>query len=206
MTPSQKLTLSPRRGGPLRLALVVVLGLLLQHVVLSGARVYGAEPDVMVLLVVAAGLAGGPERGAIVGFVVGIATDLFLVTPFGLSALAGTVTGFATGAIAASIPEGALWVAPVASGAASAFAVALYGGLDAIIGGNEVQPVHLVAAVLVVGVCNVALGPLAVRVMTWVLGAGAETSRRYSRSARRQGRRRRGSPGRSLGAGARVGA
>lgn len=206
MTPSRKLALSSRPGASLRLGLVVVAGLLVQHVVLSGVRVYGAEPDVMVLIVVAAGLAGGPDSGAIVGFVVGIVTDLFLVTPFGLSALADTVAGFATGAIATSIPEGATWVAPVASGAASAFAVALYGALDVIIGGNEVRLAHLVAAVLVVGLCNVALGPLAVRMMTWVLGTGVETSRRHRRGAWRQGRRRRRRPRRSVGAGARIGA
>ena len=47
----------------------------------------GSPPDLMLALAVAAGLAGGPERGAWVGFAAGLLADCFLQTPLGLSAL-----------------------------------------------------------------------------------------------------------------------
>ena len=48
---------------------------------------------------------GGPEAGAWVGFTAGLATDLFLPTPFGLSALVGCVLGFVTGRVLQSLPD-----------------------------------------------------------------------------------------------------
>src|SRR5579875_2967657 len=55
-----------------RLGVVVVGALIAQVGVLNGVVVLGAHPDVMVLLPVAAGIIAGPQRGAIVGFVVAL--------------------------------------------------------------------------------------------------------------------------------------
>ena len=50
------------------------------------------------------------------GFVAGLASDLFLPTPFGLSALVGGPLGFGVGvATAGPRPDGALWLPPVAA-------------------------------------------------------------------------------------------
>ena len=51
-------------------------------------------PDIMVLLPIVAGIIGGPARGATIGFGTGLVSDLFLPTPFGLSALVGCLLGF----------------------------------------------------------------------------------------------------------------
>jgi len=52
----------------------------------------------MMLLAVGAGFVGGPDTGAVVGFAAGTVSDLFLQsTPFGLSALAACLAGFAVG-------------------------------------------------------------------------------------------------------------
>ena len=52
-------------------------------------RIGGAHPDLLWLLPITAALLDGPETGAIVGFWSGLAFDLVLPTPFGLSALVG---------------------------------------------------------------------------------------------------------------------
>ena len=49
--------------------------------------VFGAHGDLLLLVPIAAGLTVGPERGAIAGFVAGLAVDLLVTTPFGLTAL-----------------------------------------------------------------------------------------------------------------------
>ena len=66
-----------------RALLVVVVALALQLTVVLDVRVSGVHPDLMVGLAIAAGLAGGTQRGAIIGFLSGVVLDLFLPTPLG---------------------------------------------------------------------------------------------------------------------------
>ncbi|MCB0972695.1 MAG: rod shape-determining protein MreD, partial [Acidimicrobiales bacterium] len=74
--------MSPARGS-----LLIVGALTLQVCLFSRFSFDGARPDVMVLVAVMAGLVAGPDRGAILGFAAGLAFDVVLTTPLGLSAL-----------------------------------------------------------------------------------------------------------------------
>lgn len=58
-----------------RVTTVVAIVVLVQVTLVSQLRVGSSSPDVALLLAVAAGVANGPDRGAIVGFVVGISYD-----------------------------------------------------------------------------------------------------------------------------------
>ena len=83
--------------GTARAGLVVALFVMVQQTLMLDLRVGGVHPDIMILLPIVAGLVGGPSRGASMGFVAGLVADLFLPTPFGLSALVATLIGFAVG-------------------------------------------------------------------------------------------------------------
>src|ERR1700684_1460887 len=96
----------------LRVALVILVVLMVQQTVMVALRVGGAHPDLLWLLPISAALLDGPETGAIVGFWAGLAFDLVLPTPFGLSALVGCVLGFATGSLAAPVDPRATWLKP----------------------------------------------------------------------------------------------
>lgn len=78
-------------------SLVLFLALVVQHTLLDSVRVDGAHPEIMLLFAAAAGYVGGAERGAIVGFVIGLVADLLLPTTFGLTALVGCLLGYVTG-------------------------------------------------------------------------------------------------------------
>ena len=80
-----------------RVALVIFIVLMVQQTVMVALRVGGAHPDLLWLLPITAALLDGPETGAIVGFWSGLAFDLVLPTPFGLSALVGCLLGYAIG-------------------------------------------------------------------------------------------------------------
>jgi rod shape-determining protein MreD len=84
----------------IRLAAVAVFALVVQVAVLDQIVVFGAHPDVLVIFPAAAGLLQGPQRGAIVGFVAGVAADLVVQLPFGLSLLTFVLAGFVSGLIA----------------------------------------------------------------------------------------------------------
>ncbi|QGG95707.1 rod shape-determining protein MreD [Actinomarinicola tropica] len=80
-----------------RVGLVLFVALMLQLSVVADLRLWGVTGNALVVAPVAAGLLGGPERGATVGFAAGLLFDAFVTTPFGLTALVWTVTGYATG-------------------------------------------------------------------------------------------------------------
>ncbi|MGH9065829.1 MAG: rod shape-determining protein MreD [Acidimicrobiales bacterium] len=153
----------------LRLPLVVVVAFVLQETLLSRLQVHGAQPDLMVLVVALAGLEGGAERGAVVGFGVGLLVDLFLQTPFGLSALTFTLVGYAMGLLRAAAVDAAAWLAPVGAAAGSAAAVVLYAVLDAIVGNAYALHHGLAAIVVVVGAVNGVLAFPGVLVVRWAM-------------------------------------
>ena len=74
---------------------VLAVAILVQTTFGADFRVDGVAPDLMLLCAVCAGLVGGPDAGALIGFGSGLVSDLFLQsTPFGLSALAACLAGF----------------------------------------------------------------------------------------------------------------
>ena len=105
-----------------RLFMLIVLMVIIQYTVGLDLRIAGAHPDLMLLMPIAAGVVGGPEIGAATGFAAGIATDLLLPTPFGLSALVYSLVGFSVGYVmdaGGSRREGFWWLTPLIALAAS---------------------------------------------------------------------------------------
>ena len=150
-----------------RLSLVVFLFVVVQETVMLDLRVGGVHPDIMLLLPIVAGIVGGPSRGASVGFATGLAADLFLPTPFGLSALVGCLVGFGVGLAAIAFDRSAWWVALVAALGASALYEVTYGVLGSVLGQPQMLHVALARIVVVVAVTNVVLAVVAVRLLKW---------------------------------------
>jgi hypothetical protein len=80
-----------------RITLVVVVSEMVEVVLLQHVDIFGAHPSVMVLIPIVAGYIAGPAGGAAMGFAAGLVADLFLPTPFGLSAVVWICTGYAAG-------------------------------------------------------------------------------------------------------------
>src|SRR5580704_6282857 len=102
-----------------RVSLVVLGFVTVQQTLMLDIRVGGVHPDIMILLPIVAGIAGGPARGASMGFTAGLVADLFLPTPFGLSALVGSVIGFGVGVATLPLDRTAPWLPPFAALAGS---------------------------------------------------------------------------------------
>jgi rod shape-determining protein MreD len=154
----------------LRLFLVVMLVLVIQFTVGLDLRIAGAHPDLMLLLPIAAGTIAGPEMGAGMGFVAGMAADLLLPTPFGLSALVYCVVGFAVGYVmdtGTTRGSSFWWLTPLVALAASSAGVMLYAMLGAVLGQSGFTKVDLPAVVSVVAIVNAVLAPLAYRLVAW---------------------------------------
>lgn len=172
-----------------RIGLVLIAFVIVQQAIVTYARVGQVHPDVMVLLPIVAGIAGGPAQGAWMGFASGLVADLFLPTPFGLSALVGTVLGFAVGVVTVALDRSVLWLPPVAGLIGSALYEGSYAVLGSVIGEPQMIHVDLVRIVLLVSIPNAVLAIPALRMVTWALPAasveGVPTSAVSGAGARR---------------------
>ena len=159
-----------------RVALVIFVVLMVQQTMMVALRLRGVHPDLLWLLPITAALADGPETGGIVGFWAGLAFDLVLPTPFGLSALVGCLLGYAVGALTTAIDPRTTWLKPVAALTGSVAADMLFAVLGAILGQQQMVQVDFLALFLVVGISSVILVLPVSRLMRWALAG--ETHRR----------------------------
>ncbi|HTZ09792.1 MAG TPA: hypothetical protein VMB72_11995, partial [Acidimicrobiales bacterium] len=142
-----------------------------QHALLDMVQLGAAHPDVLLLLPVAGGYVAGPERGGAFGFVTGLVADLFLPTPFGLSALVGCLVGFGTGVATQGLVRTSWWLPPVVGAVATAVGTAAYAILGGVLGDPAMLRVYLAPA-LVAGVpAAVILALPVVRLVGWALPA-----------------------------------
>jgi rod shape-determining protein MreD len=148
---------------------VTFVALVLQVSLVAQLPLFGVTGDVMLLLGIAAGLVGGPERGAIVGFVSGLTFDLLLHSPFGLSALAYSLVGYGVGSFQTTVLRATRWIPILCTAIASAIGILVFALVGEVLGQDSYLGLHLVPIVAVVVLFNSLLSPLAVRALRWAL-------------------------------------
>jgi rod shape-determining protein MreD len=134
-----------------RVALLIAVTTLLQVTIFPHLRIEGRVPDLGLVLAVAIAFDHGPEAGAIVGFVAGLAYDLFLSTPLGLTALAWALTAYAVGVLQGGVLRTPKWFTPVIGGASGIVAGMLFVGIGLLAG---VGGVHGNQAFVTVGIAS----------------------------------------------------
>jgi rod shape-determining protein MreD len=134
----------------LRLALLILAVVVLQTTVFSaGLRVFGVMPDLGLVLTVAVAFYIGPERGAVFGFVSGLAVDLFLSTPLGLSALSFALVAYGVGFVQGGLVSSSRWVAPIMGALGGLAGGVLFVGIGAIAGQDQLLALSSVRIILV---------------------------------------------------------
>ena len=161
-----------------KVPLILLLFLVMELTVLDRLRVFGAGPDVMLLLAVVAGIVGGPRAGALLGFASGIVLDLFLETPMGLSALVFCLVGYAVGNIQGGVLRAAWWIPIVTTFVASVAGVLFYALVATVVGQPHLVTTHLLIVAVVVGVFNALVAPIALRLVRWSI-SDATSERAY---------------------------
>lgn len=159
--------------GPLvvasRTSLLLVVALTVQLGFASRLEVLGAQGDLMLLVAVCAGLAAGPDRGAMVAFAAGMSFDLLLQSPFGLSALTYAIVAYVAGSLQDSVLRAAWWIPVVTAAAASVLGVILYGVFGTMVG-EDLLELRLLRIAVVVGTLNVLAAPIVLRAVRWATG------------------------------------
>lgn len=156
---------------------VLLAGALVIHMTLfAELRIGGVMPDLMLLIAIAAGLAGGPSVGAVMGFASGMLADLLLPTPLGLSALVFTFVGYIVGVTKGGLLKAAWWFPFLVASLASAAGVLLFALIGAMLGQENLLNLHLVGVIVVVSIVNGCLILPVLRAARWALAGVPERS------------------------------
>jgi rod shape-determining protein MreD len=154
----------------LRIGAVLLTTLMLQMELIARTTVFGVRGDIMLGVAVAAGLAAGPENGAIIGFIAGLCTDLLIETPFGLSALTYALIGYFAGGFRRAIVRTGPLTAPAIGVLASASGALAYAVLLELLGSQHVLNTNVIKIVLITGLINGVLAGPTLRALRWATG------------------------------------
>ncbi|HKH26156.1 MAG TPA: rod shape-determining protein MreD [Acidimicrobiia bacterium] len=152
----------------LRLALLILAVVVLQTTLFSaGLRVFGVMPDLGIVLTVAVAFYLGPERGAVFGFLTGLAVDLFLETPLGLSALSFALVGYGVGAVQGRLVRSSRWVAPIMGALGGLAGGVLFVGVGALAGRDGLLALTSVRIILIACVYDAVLAFVVFPIARW---------------------------------------
>jgi len=125
---------------------------------------------------IVAAIVGGPELGCVVAFVLGVLGDLFVDTPFGLSALVACSVAFLAGTVRASLGTHTRWAVPTLTFLGSMLGEVLWALVGTVLGLPGLLHPHLVTIALVVATFNLVISAPAALLMRWVFAPSVEGS------------------------------
>lgn len=153
----------------LRAGIVVLVALVFHTAVFPQLRVAEVRPDVMLLLAILGGLAAGPQVGAVFGFACGLAVDLILQTPIGISALTFSLIGYGVGTFQGVLLRSATWLTPAVAAAASAIGILAFALVGAVLGQSQLVTSTIFTVMAVVALLNALLALPAAWAVAWAL-------------------------------------
>ncbi|HXY94013.1 MAG TPA: rod shape-determining protein MreD [Acidimicrobiia bacterium] len=144
----------------LRLGFVVIICVVLQTTLFTHLKVDGVAPDVGLVAVLAVAYYDGAETGAWFGFFMGIAVDLFLTTPLGLSALAYAITGYTVGVVQAGMVRTPPLIAPILGGLGGFFGGLVFLAAGAVVGQSGFLTVESLKTVAIAAAYDAVIAPI----------------------------------------------
>jgi len=144
----------------IRLGFVVLACVVLQTTLFTHLKIDGVAPDVGLVAVLAVAYEDGADTGAIFGFIMGLAIDLFLTTPLGLSALSFAVTGYAVGVFQQGVVRTTPWLAPILGGVGGLFGGLVFLTAGAIVGQPGFLSLDSLRIVIIASIYDALIAPL----------------------------------------------
>ena len=144
----------------IRLGFVVLACVVLQTTLFTHLQIDGVAPDVGLVAVLAVAYEDGADTGAIFGFIMGLAMDLFLTTPLGLSALSFAVTGYAVGVFQQGVVRTTPWLAPILGGIGGLFGGLVFLTAGAIVGQPGFLSFDSLRIVIIASIYDALIAPL----------------------------------------------
>jgi rod shape-determining protein MreD len=164
----------------LRVAAIALLILIFHLDVSPDLRIAGVAAELPLGLVIAAGLTGGVERGAIFGFLYGFTVDLFFFTPIGLRALIFGVIGWIAGHLFLDRVEESPVVASMAIGVGTGAGLIGFVGLGVALGDTALLETSVTRVVLIAALINAVLAFVLMPVAHWMWAVDPLGSKRFA--------------------------
>jgi rod shape-determining protein MreD len=139
---------------------VILTALLLQTTVFPELTFLGVKPELLYLVTVVFAVLRGPEEGALVGFVGGLAQDFMLNTPKGITALTLTILGYTVGLARQYITSPSPLLPAILVALGTAAGVAFHQGVAFLLGEEEGPFGYLAKVVLVTALYGAILTPI----------------------------------------------
>ena len=153
----------------LRVAPLIFVAAVFQVGAVAGSRVLGAEPDLLLVVVVVVALVAGSITGAVSGFAAGLLVDVMTLDTLGTTSIVLTVAGYWAGRYGETTGRGRPYAAPLAAFAITLLATPANVALHFLLG----QPVSahaafatLIPSAIVNGLLAFGLHPLLRRYLT----------------------------------------
>ena len=144
----------------IRLGFVVLACVVLQTTLFTHLRIDGVAPRRAGVRCSPVAYEDGPDTGALFGFVMGLAIDLFLTTPLGLSALSYAVTGYAVGVFQAGVVRTTPWLAPILGGIGGLFGGLVFLTAGAVVGQSGFLSFESLKIVVISAMFDAVIAPL----------------------------------------------
>jgi len=157
------------QGPLLRLASVGLVLLALQRTLFSDLRPFGVVVQIMLALAAAAGAGGGPQKGALAGFVLGLMFDLGVGTPLGSSSITMGIGGFVAGYVTSITIDPQWWLAALFTGVGAAAGEAGVPVVRSFIGEESTFSTRMFTIVPVVVAAAMLASPLFVPLGRWCM-------------------------------------
>jgi rod shape-determining protein MreD len=159
--------------GPIgRLLPVAILLLALQNTVFVDVQPFGVVLQVLLAFAAAAGVAGGPERGMLAGFVLGLVFDLGTGAPLGSSSVTMGLAGMVAGSVTYINIDVHWWLAAIFVGLGAAVGELAVPVVRYFVGQTNVFSPQLTIIVPVVALGAALMSPLFVPMSRWCLRLG----------------------------------
>ena len=153
-----------------RLIPIGLILLALQKTLFVELQPFGVIIQVVMAFAASAGVAGGPERGAMVGFVMGILFDLAIGTPLGSSAISMGLAGYVAGWADVIRIDTTWWIAALFVGLGTAVGEATVPVIRRFTGEQDAFAPELVKIIPVVAVTSAIMSLVLVPLARWSLG------------------------------------
>lgn len=157
-------------AGPLARSVLVLVGAVVVHVgLLTHMTPAGVIVDPLVLLAVAGGIVGGRDTGASFGAGCGLASDLIVHLPFGMSLLVLTLLGYLSGIAAEQTPSAGRFARAAAATPLAAAGIGLYACAGWLMDLEYVTEAPIVRIAIVTAIAALLAHPPLERVVRWAL-------------------------------------
>lgn len=156
-----------------RTSLVLFGALVLQRGLIDDLSLMGVHPDLLLAVGVGAGIAWGAERGALVGFVAGLCTDLFLSGRFGVSGLSYGFAGYVAGTLSEGVARASRWIDSGLMAVGSALGVVLYAVIGTLFGLGTLGDPDLLRIIGVVAATGALMAPAVMPLCRWTGSVGS---------------------------------